>query len=568
MLSLTPTTKIMLPYKAASWNGMKEEVDNVKRVKVCSPGFGAAVNCIMPLVNVEDDYDARTMGMSGVTSSTSPGAGAFTPYYGRRWKAKKFIPAGMELFGNYGETYFKTRRAYDQVPLSDNYSTIDLLLASYLSIIGFYDNNNQYNNNNNTQQHDTSSSSSSSSLSLSSDWKIGLLEYLQSLSSIWDDSKNMNAIPKTKDLDEIHWLLQPGRGSGYQHYNSSIRSLDWLQQNGRCMDNLKEGISTIPHAGRGAFASRFIAKDDIVSPVPLIHIPDRTIFTIYDQTTEVIETDDDDDDDGETIIQVVPDHDKPIHQQLLLNYCFGHRDSDLLLCPYGLLTSLINHDSVNPNTKVVWAKDEHMGHPEWRDQSIELWGEEDHAGLSFNFVALRDIAPGEEVTINYGPEWERAWNEHIRRFDRRDQWRQNYIPAFELNKLTDNQLYTTQELDYASAGVRLFCRKEFVLWAGIDLPIIEDTESFVDWEDNEIVRCRIIQRNDGGDSTYIAEIFERKESLTQSTDVLVAIVFNLPRNAFHFLDEIYQRDHHQLWSFRYDMRIPDEIFPQAWRAEQ
>jgi hypothetical protein len=138
---------------------MNEEVDIVSRIKVCSPGFGAAVNCIMPLVNVKGDYEARTVGTSGISSSTSPpGAAAFTPYYGRRWKDKKFIPAGMELFGSYGENYFRIRRAYDQVPLTDNYSTIDillltdnystidLLLASYLLIIGYYDNNQLKNN--------------------------------------------------------------------------------------------------------------------------------------------------------------------------------------------------------------------------------------------------------------------------------------------------------------------------------------------------------------------------------------------------------------------------------------
>jgi hypothetical protein len=107
-----------------------------------------------------------------------------------------------------------------------------------------------------------------------------------------------------------------------------------------------------------------------------------------------------------------------------------------------------------------------------------------------------------------------------------------------MNKMIDNQLYTTQELDYASVGVCLFCQKEIVLWALINLPM-EGSASLVDWEENEIVPCRILPQNDG-DSTYIAEIFEGKESLTQSRDVLVAIVFNLPQNAFHFLDKKYQ----------------------------
>jgi hypothetical protein len=54
-----------------------------------------------------------------------------------------------------------------------------------------------------------------------------------------------------------------------------------LEENGQCMDNIKDGVSTIPDAGRGAFANRFIPKGGLVAPAPLIHIPDRSIFTMY-----------------------------------------------------------------------------------------------------------------------------------------------------------------------------------------------------------------------------------------------------------------------------------------------
>lgn len=33
----------------------------------------------------------------------------------------------------------------------------------------------------------------------------------------------------------------------------SVRSLEWLHNNGKCLDNLRPGISTINGAGRGAF---------------------------------------------------------------------------------------------------------------------------------------------------------------------------------------------------------------------------------------------------------------------------------------------------------------------------
>jgi hypothetical protein len=64
-------------------------------------GFGAAINCMLPLVNVADEpYDDRSaydVTTSGV-SSESPGAGAFTPYTGRRFAATAPIPPFAELF--------------------------------------------------------------------------------------------------------------------------------------------------------------------------------------------------------------------------------------------------------------------------------------------------------------------------------------------------------------------------------------------------------------------------------------------------------------------------------------
>lgn len=38
----------------------------------------------------------------------------------------------------------------------------------------------------------------------------------------------------------------------------STRSLEELERSGKCLDNIRNGKSSIPSAGRGAFAARFI----------------------------------------------------------------------------------------------------------------------------------------------------------------------------------------------------------------------------------------------------------------------------------------------------------------------
>jgi hypothetical protein len=81
------------------------------------------------------------------------------------------------------------------------------------------------------------------------------------------------------------------------------------------MDNLIMGPSTIPHAGRGAFAKRKIRAGGLVSPAPLVQIPDKTILDMHKITFSL-------DDDGNKVFRRA--NDIVIGQQLLLNYCYGH----------------------------------------------------------------------------------------------------------------------------------------------------------------------------------------------------------------------------------------------------
>ena len=83
------------------------------------------------------------------------------------------------------------------------------------------------------------------------------------------------------------------------------RSVEWIKANGVCLDSIRPGQSNILGAGRGAFAQGFIREGDIVSPVPLINVADRSLFNIYEEFV--------DDETGEVEVGV-------IGQQLLLNY--------------------------------------------------------------------------------------------------------------------------------------------------------------------------------------------------------------------------------------------------------
>ena len=102
----------------------------------------------------------------------------------------------------------------------------------------------------------------------------------EALSDLWDmilqmpyTSRPLAAIPKSFDLaktalnkvrPDYNDIAKVGKVMEQFEFDQSIRSLDWLKENGRCLDNIVPGNSTIEHAGRGAFAKTDISIGEYI----------------------------------------------------------------------------------------------------------------------------------------------------------------------------------------------------------------------------------------------------------------------------------------------------------------
>ena len=53
----------------------------------------------------------------------------------------------------------------------------------------------------------------------------------------------------------------------------------------------------------------------------------------------------------------------------------------------------------------------------WLNHTVRELALEDRAGLVMEFVALRPIRAGEEIFVDYGDGWERAWEGHVERWE-------------------------------------------------------------------------------------------------------------------------------------------------------
>ena len=523
------------------FEGMEDDVENMNTLSVVSPGFGAAINCMMPLVNVVDeDWDgdhAFKLTRSGVLSD-SPGTGAITPMTGRRFWAQNAIQPFTELYASYGEQYFQGRM-YNFVPFLRHYDIADELIKAFIGNVTLW------------QKEDETDEK----ILNSQNFEQELWDFIVQLRHVWNKSRAMFALP-SKDsttIEDLMQLLDFG-GSMLQDYNDTIKNQKWMDENGQCMDNIRDGLSKIPHAGRGAFANRLIFEGGLVSPAPLIHLPNASSLITYDH-------------------MITPEYkwsrdvSSPSSYQLLLNYCFGHRESTLLLCPYGYLNLHINHDHKNPNTKIVWTEKKRLRHPEWFDMPISDWRSVKHSGLQLDYVALREIEEGEEITIDYGIEWEAAWQKHVKNFDAP---RKGYKPAFELNEIVDLRIPTVFEpIENQFEGVVTFCNRYYLPENHNFSPYKFGTDEDEDKDVQLHYTCRVIMRHD--DDTYTVEVFHRErwrrdfDIYESHTDTPEYILFNVPRDAMFFRDKEYSRDHHQPWAFRHEMGLPDEIFPDKWK---
>ena len=88
--------------------GVQQESSH-REVSAFGPGLDSAINCNMALVNLWTNPPKSTYDLAGLHRSTDPGAGAFTPYSACTKFVDHRVPAGGELFVDYGDQWFLGR---------------------------------------------------------------------------------------------------------------------------------------------------------------------------------------------------------------------------------------------------------------------------------------------------------------------------------------------------------------------------------------------------------------------------------------------------------------------------
>lgn len=528
-------------WSADSTGGKNEGDESISAVggpAFSSTGHVGLTNAVIyqPSVLLRTDTDLLTK----YDELTSPGRGAFSTYHNLTVLAVDTIGPGMEIFLDFGAEYSK----HDDptIPNMDDYRKMD---EGMKKMVEFFNKHAE---------------------------RIGEKASEEVYEFIKEDVLELVAekrAPAARALlpesyEGLQEIIDMG-GSALYDNPEVVRDVDWLRTNGYCQDTLVVGVSTIEHAGRGAFAARSMKRGEVVGALPLVPLLQ-----------------------GKSALTIPPDKamgEKETTYQLVYNYMLEHPQSSALFYPAGAVTNYINHGGKsNANVKMIWSTKEWSHVKDARETRLENLGQFGPIDMIVELVATRPINKGEEILLDYGDDWEAAWNDHV------SKWKKvTKNASFSKSAMTLNEIHHStdkppqpfpvdgKEAD-AGSNVELKChilyddekierirnkdgsRTKVYPW--IPHPVKGETRLKTDIAVRSItlIGCDIIDRSGDEQSGYKYIVQPHAEDKGSGY-----YVKNVPHYAIRYVDKPYTNPQHETISFRHTIKFPDEIFPNAWR---
>jgi hypothetical protein len=311
------------------------------------------------------------------------------------------------------------------------------------------------------------------------------------------------------------------------------RSVEWLHENGMCIDNIEIKNATDPSMGRGAFARYDLKSGSLVAPAPLQVFPNRSAFA--EQTPEA----------------------------LFVNYCFQPEGSNILLFPYGPGVNLINHGSTKKaNIKVEWSS-HYLSHTQWLSLPKEQFWQMQYPGsILIDYIALRDIQAGEELLLDYGEDWEEAWDVHV------ENWQpmidiENYTYVEEIDRTQPFRTLEEQQNEPYSQNLHSVCMTKN--WDRERYSVMKWKKPIYDFPRN-LVYCSILERsmnNRTKEFEYTVALNFHSQN-PESMELNRYVDTHVPHWAISFVDKPYMSDLHLPNSFRHPIVLPNHMAKSVW----
>lgn len=218
-----------------------------------------------------------------------------------------------------------------------------------------------------------------------------------------------------------------------------------------------------------------------------------------------------------------------------------------------------------PNAILRWGTDFDPETSEWLEQTIEEIDQRvkmGRRGLSLEVVATRDIGQDEEISIDYGASWEKAWQKHV------DSWIPSdldIVPIAEMNEDTDKYILTKDEIQngdaYPYPDAQVGC---FVQGFYHQCEILERESSTVpnlSLNDDEKERRRSLYKvriRKWGAKSHSFDVGYKWPFSDKSVEVEVS------GSEIRFFTGKYGSDQLLPQTFRHHIGVPKEMWPRQW----
>jgi hypothetical protein len=336
--------------------------------------------------------------------------------------------------------------------------------------------------------------------------------------------------------------------------------VETLEETGVCVDNLAVGTSTVPGIGRGAFSKRAVGQGEVITSTPVVHF-DRSQMEIVDQGIG----------SGALPLTAMRGHqiiykESVLHQQLMLNYCFGHPNSTVLLMPIAPGVNFINHNRRKVNAFIDWSVQIEGDKNMFKTDPNLLVNVPAKRSLIFDIVAMRYIRPGEEIFFDYGDLWVDAWEKHVSEWTPAED--EDYVDAATYSALhADEPIKTVleQSFDPYPKNLQTVC-----FYMATEELQGRTQVDFTTANYNCLRPCTIKKRsqNETGAYEYTATVFPIANNMANPYCLHVPAeglqVNKLPTDMVKLIDAHYSSDQHMRKSFRHEIGVPDALYPPLW----
>ena len=510
-------------------------------------GVGMMANDFPVLTNIQQNEHSHktkfwkdgtdTLAIEGVKHTTVEdiGRGSSSSHSGIAFHAIKPVEAGDELFVSYGSGWFKAReKVIGVVPEQEHYKMAYDTIKQFMT---------------RAKQDELDINNDAVALQQRYEERIIKADWIK------DRSRLKAALPD--NVSDIPAMLSMGAAAFSMKDNA--RSVEWIEENGSCVDAIAAGISTIPQAGIGAFAKRNIQKDSTVITTPSITLTLNQLKLRKSVTGA----------DGQQYV---------IHGgfQMLLNYCYGHHESTLVFLPSAPTVNFINHGGKDKaNAEIRWSSSPHH-QADWLNLSFEEITAKMKSGLLFDIVATKDIKRGDEILLNYGNDWDDTWDYHIEHSDSNNFTEMlGVATSADYNQQEDSVVRTVVEQKTQPYPEHIATLCSFFPPESCKSPPNENSLNGVKCivQSNHtgpvlsLHRCEIISREvaANGVNWYTANVTVTKEGSKKIEDITeYYLVKYLHRYAIRFVDLPYTKDQYKDGAFRHPIGISDGLMPEQW----